>query len=115
MKKEERAAAVTSVEQLPEHLRAPARVILRQYAKSMSAEGYPPEHIANDAALLLFKLAYFEPDECPSLDAYEASGSGGGWPWNSNLERREAIVSPRGYGRAYELWREGHRQAAAPA
>lgn len=108
MKREERAAAVTGVEQLAEHLRAPARRILRQFALQMSAEGYPPDHVANDAAHLLLGIAYF--GRVPeNLDAVQA------FPWDSNATRRHDLRG--GFGEAMRLLRERQTResSAAPA
>ena len=111
----EEAAAITDPAQLPDHLRGPARRLLAALGKSMATKGYSPRQISRDVGLILLKLAYFEPDECPSLAAYEASGASGGWPWDSNLDRRVAIFDARGYGAAYDLWRARHGGGLPPA
>ena len=105
------ADAVRSVRDLPVHLQAGADALLTSQAEAMEDRGYQPRQIARDVGLLLLKLAWFQPPACPTLAEYELSGTGEGWPWASNEERRTAIFDAQGYGAAYDLWRARNREA----
>jgi hypothetical protein len=80
-----RAAGVTDPSQLPDHLRGPAAKLLADYAKSRA--GYSVEQIAGDVAGLLAHIAFYLPDQCPTLEQVEA-----GWPWEYNHERRRDLA-----------------------
>ncbi|OGO52522.1 MAG: hypothetical protein A2148_08475 [Chloroflexi bacterium RBG_16_68_14] len=101
----EQAAAVTSTDQLPAHLRQDAAELLAEFAKAQAAKGHGPESVAADVALVLLQLAFYEPAEVPTLEDIEREARGG-WPWETNREKRQALHDDRadGYGRAFLLW-----------
>ncbi len=85
----ERAARARSVRDLPERLRDDADALLTAYGETLERE-HSPETVAGEVRLLLTKLAFFEPDECPDLeDVLE------GWPWETNWERRGDLTAAR--------------------
>jgi len=109
----ESAAAVRSVRDLPDALRDHAEALLVEYAQALEEQGHEPDDVACLVAGLLFRLAFFQPDECPTVDDVLDAR----WPWTSNYDRRHDLTpEPDGRFSHALLLRQGRstEKEAAP-